>query len=165
VNRAPVPMVTYLACFIVCDFDYQEKYTQRHNTKFRNGNQGIWSQTQPKYFYTQTTRLFFLSQRSFRGLTRPCEKLKAVFRYNGTRPQDAETPLLLQLQFCYPTLQCNCSACNVPPGAGLQKQANFSTLIAGLAGTGDQIRATCVAGSSENHSAIHYDWVSTLCIA
>jgi hypothetical protein len=27
----------------------------------------------------------------------------------------------LQLQFFYPTIQCNCSACNVPPDAGLQK--------------------------------------------
>jgi len=30
-----VPMVTYLACFIVCDFEYEEKFTQIHNTKFR----------------------------------------------------------------------------------------------------------------------------------
>jgi hypothetical protein len=37
--------------------------------------------------------------------------------------------------FLYLFTQCNCSACNVPPGAGLQKRANFSTLIIGLAGT------------------------------
>ena len=30
-----VPMVTYLACFIVCDFEYEEKFTAKHNTKFR----------------------------------------------------------------------------------------------------------------------------------
>lgn len=30
-----VPMVTYLACFIVCDFEFQEKLTSRHQTKFR----------------------------------------------------------------------------------------------------------------------------------
>ena len=30
-----VPMVTYLACFIVCDFEFAEKYTKRHGTKFR----------------------------------------------------------------------------------------------------------------------------------
>jgi len=30
-----VPMVTYLACFIVCDFEYEEKLTTIHNTKFR----------------------------------------------------------------------------------------------------------------------------------
>ena len=30
-----VPMVTYLACFIVCDFEYEEKLTSIHNTKFR----------------------------------------------------------------------------------------------------------------------------------
>ena len=30
-----VPMVTYLACFIVCDFEYEEKLTPIHQTKFR----------------------------------------------------------------------------------------------------------------------------------
>ena len=30
-----VPMVTYLACFIVCDFEYEEKLTTIHQTKFR----------------------------------------------------------------------------------------------------------------------------------
>ena len=30
-----VPMVTYLACFVVCDFSYEEKLTRVHNTKFR----------------------------------------------------------------------------------------------------------------------------------
>ena len=29
------PMVTYLACFIVCDFKYEEKTTDIYNTKFR----------------------------------------------------------------------------------------------------------------------------------
>jgi hypothetical protein len=48
---------------------------------------------------------------------------------------------------------------NVPPDQGLQKRANFSTLIVGLAGTGDQNRATCVAGSGANRSAIHYDYI------
>ena len=28
-------MVTYLACFIVCDFEYEEKRTEIHNTLFR----------------------------------------------------------------------------------------------------------------------------------
>jgi hypothetical protein len=54
-------------------------------------------------------------------------------------------------------MQCNCSTCNVPPDAGLQKRATFSTLIVGLARTGDRTRATCGAGSGNNHSAIHYD--------
>jgi hypothetical protein len=44
----------------------------------------------------------------------------------------------------------------MPREAGLQKRANFPTLIIGLAGTGDQTRATCVAGSGANHSAIQY---------
>ena len=33
--KMSVPMVTYLACFIVCDFEFAEKYTKRHGTKFR----------------------------------------------------------------------------------------------------------------------------------
>jgi hypothetical protein len=58
---------------------------------------------------------------------------------------------------CYLTIECNCSVSNVPPDAKLQKKTNLSTLILGLAGTGDRNRATCVAGSCTNRSAIHYD--------
>jgi hypothetical protein len=36
---------------------------------------------------------------------------------------------------------------NVPPDAGLQKRATFSTLNVGLAGIGDRAQATCVASS------------------
>jgi hypothetical protein len=36
------------------------------------------------------------------------------------------------------------------PDAELQKRATFSTLIVGLAGTGNRTRATCVAGSGTN---------------
>jgi hypothetical protein len=45
---------------------------------------------------------------------------------------------------------------NVPPDAGLQKRATFSTLNVGLTGTGYQTLATCVASSGTNRSAIHY---------
>jgi hypothetical protein len=45
---------------------------------------------------------------------------------------------------------------NVPPDAGLQKRATFSTLNVGLAGTGNQTWATCVASSGASRSAIHY---------
>jgi hypothetical protein len=45
---------------------------------------------------------------------------------------------------------------NVPPDAGLQKRDTFSTLNIGLAGTGNQTRATCGAGSVARRSAIHY---------
>jgi hypothetical protein len=45
---------------------------------------------------------------------------------------------------------------NVPPDAGLQKRATFSTLNVGLARTGNQTRATCVACCGTNRSAIHY---------
>ena len=30
-----VPMVTYLACFIVCNFEYAEKVSEKHGTRFR----------------------------------------------------------------------------------------------------------------------------------
>jgi hypothetical protein len=45
---------------------------------------------------------------------------------------------------------------NVPPDAGLLKRAIFSTLNVGLAGTGNQTLATCVASSGTIRSAIHY---------
>jgi hypothetical protein len=45
---------------------------------------------------------------------------------------------------------------NVPPDAGLQKRATYSTLNVGLAGTRNQTRATCGASSVTNRSAIHY---------
>jgi hypothetical protein len=45
---------------------------------------------------------------------------------------------------------------NVPRDAGLQKRDTFSTLNVGLAGTGNQTRATCLASSGTNRSAIHY---------
>jgi hypothetical protein len=45
---------------------------------------------------------------------------------------------------------------NVPPGAGLQKRATFSTLNVGLAGTGNRARDTFVASSGTNRSAIHF---------
>jgi hypothetical protein len=46
---------------------------------------------------------------------------------------------------------------NVSPDAGLQKRANFSALIVGLAETGDQTRAICLARSGAYRSAIRYD--------
>jgi hypothetical protein len=48
----------------------------------------------------------------------------------------------------------------VPPDAGLEKRDTFSTIVIGLAGTGDRTRATCVAGSGNNSSAIYYDFSS-----
>jgi hypothetical protein len=49
---------------------------------------------------------------------------------------------------------------NVPPDSGLQKRATFSTLKVGLAGTWNQTRATCVAGSGTNRSAMHYAYLN-----
>jgi hypothetical protein len=46
---------------------------------------------------------------------------------------------------------------NVPPDAGFQKKANFSTLNVGLARTWYQTPDNCVTGSGSYRSAIHYD--------
>jgi hypothetical protein len=43
----------------------------------------------------------------------------------------------------------------VSPDAGSQKRATFSTHNLGLAWTGNQTRATCVASSGTSRSAIH----------
>jgi hypothetical protein len=48
---------------------------------------------------------------------------------------------------------------NVPPDTGLQKRATFSTLKVGLAGTGNRTRATYVASSGTNRSAILYAFI------
>jgi hypothetical protein len=45
---------------------------------------------------------------------------------------------------------------NVPPNAGFQKRATFSSLNVGLAWTGNWTRDTCVASSGTNCSDIHY---------
>jgi hypothetical protein len=128
--------------------------------------------------------VFFLNNLGLTNLWRLSRALFHVVR--RPRPQDAGTPLLLAvftseldprpgeglhwqinrpqslhrpwlLQSFNLTVQCNCNACNVPPDAGIQKRANFSTIIVGLSGTGDQTRASKVAGSGTNRSAIHYD--------
>jgi hypothetical protein len=51
---------------------------------------------------------------------------------------------------------------NVPPDAGLQKRATFSTLNVGLAGPRNRTRATCVASSGTNRSAILYAFYCSL---
>jgi hypothetical protein len=45
---------------------------------------------------------------------------------------------------------------NVPPDAGLQKRATFSTLNKGLVSTVNRTRATCMTSSGTDGSAIHY---------
>jgi hypothetical protein len=82
--------------------------------------------------------------------------LKLFFECGIPRPQDVRH---LRLGYCnYLTHIIILIAVleNVPPDAGLQKRATFSTLNVGLAGTGNQTRATCLASSGTNRSAIHY---------
>jgi hypothetical protein len=69
---------------------------------------------------------------------------------------------LLATAIFYPTIQCNCSACNVPSDAGLQKRSTFFTLNIGLDGTENQTQATCLAGSVARRSAIHYAYYRSL---
>jgi hypothetical protein len=51
---------------------------------------------------------------------------------------------------------------NVPLSRVTEK-SNFSTLNVGLAGTGNQSRATCMAGSVSRRSAIHYVFGNCFC--
>jgi hypothetical protein len=99
------------------------------------------------------THLFFGITQDVINLRRLYHAVFHVLR--GPRPQDAGTLLLLSVfyfrvihgtwpgsaptvqpplkspqttcycNFFYPTIQCNCSAYNVPPDAGLQKRATF----------------------------------------
>jgi hypothetical protein len=74
----------------------------------------------------------------------------------GPRPQDV---IHLCLRYCKKITHFIISIAvldNVPPDAGLQKRATFSTQNVGLAVTGNQTRATCVAGRCPRRSAIHY---------
>jgi hypothetical protein len=60
-------------------------------------------------------------------------------------------------KFLTSVFNLNCSAWERAPDVGLKKRATFTTLIIGSAGTGYRTRATCMAGSGANRSAIHYD--------
>jgi hypothetical protein len=46
------------------------------------------------------------------------------------------------------------------PGHRVTEKCHFSTLNVGLAGTGNQTQATCLAGSVSRRSAIHYNYNS-----
>jgi hypothetical protein len=81
-------------------------------------------------------------------------KLKLSFECGIPRPQDVGHLLLRYCNFFNPFYNLNCSAWERAPG--LQKRATFSTLNVGLAGTRNRTRATCVASSGTNRSAIHY---------
>jgi hypothetical protein len=75
-------------------------------------------------------------------------KLKLFFECGIPRPQDVGHLCLRYCKFLIPHFVISIAVlANVPPDAGLQKRAPFSTLIVGLAGTGYQTRATCVASS------------------
>jgi hypothetical protein len=110
-----------------------------------------------------------------------------LYTLRGPRPQDAGSPWLLSvltsesdsrpgkclhqqsnlplclnrpwlLQFFLSNYIVKLQCLQRAPDAGLQKRATFSTIIVVLAGTGNQTRATCKAGSGTNRSAIHYNF-------
>jgi hypothetical protein len=55
-----------------------------------------------------------------------------------------------------PFYNLNCSAWERASWRRGTEKSHFSTLNVGLAGTGNQTRATCMAGSISRRSAIHY---------
>jgi hypothetical protein len=69
--------------------------------------------------------------------------------------QSAETPSLLQMHIFNLSIISIALLDKRVPDAGLQKRATFSALNVGPVGTWDRARATCVAGSGSNHSAIY----------
>jgi hypothetical protein len=84
-------------------------------------------------------------------------KLKLFFECGIPKPQDVGHLSLRYCNFFNPFYNLNCAVLeNVPPDAGLQKRATFSTLNVGPAETGNRTRATCVASSGTNRLAIHY---------
>jgi hypothetical protein len=66
-----------------------------------------------------------------------------------TSPKDFTD--LVCCKVVFPTIQCNCSACNVSQTTGIQKKK--PRVVVGLAGP--RTRATCVARSIANRAAIH----------
>jgi hypothetical protein len=91
-------------------------------------------------------------------------KLKLFFECGIPRPQDVGH---LRLRYCNFLTHFIISIAvleNVPPDAGLQKRATFSTLNVGLAGTGNRTRATCMASSSAIHYAsLNNAYLYTIC--
>jgi hypothetical protein len=81
---------------------------------------------------------------------------KLYFECGIPRPQDVSNLRLRYCHFLNPFIISIAVLENVPPDAGLQKRATFSSLNVGLAGTGNRTWATCVASSGTNHPVIHY---------
>jgi hypothetical protein len=105
---------------------------------------------------SMTDRKFRVQSSLFRSLWTSIRPSLGTF--HGPRPASrCGNTFAFATAICYLAIKCNCSACSVPPDAGLQKRGNFSTLIVGLAETGEPAWATSVSGSGENCSAIHYD--------
>jgi hypothetical protein len=82
-------------------------------------------------------------------------KTYEAFWCAGPRPHDAGTPLLLLLLVLYPTIQCNCSTCDVPPDAGLQNRPFFLTNCrCGRRSNTGHLYGTCTAALTAQPSLI-----------
>jgi hypothetical protein len=91
-------------------------------------------------YFTQTWR-----NNSFRCLLWPLP-----------RPQDVGYLCLRYCRFFNLFYNLNCSAWERAPWRRVTEKSHFSTLNLGLTGTGNQTRATCMAGSIDRRSALHY---------
>jgi hypothetical protein len=72
----------------------------------------------------------------------------------GVQPQSLNRLLATAIFLSNYTVQLQCL--QRAPGRRVTEKSPFSTLNVGLAGTGNRIQATCLAGSVSRHSAIHY---------
>jgi hypothetical protein len=75
------------------------------------------------------------------------------------RPQDVGYLCLRYFKFFNPFHNLNCSARERAPWRRVTEKSHFSALNVGLAGTGNQTQATCLAGSITRRSATHYAFV------
>jgi hypothetical protein len=72
----------------------------------------------------------------------------------SSQPQSLNRLLATAKKLSNYTVQLQCL--QRAPGRRVTEKSYFSTLIIGLAGTGNQTQATCLAGSVSKRSAIHY---------
>jgi hypothetical protein len=84
-------------------------------------------------------------------------KLELFFQCGITRPQDVGRHLSLRYcKFCKPFCIFNCSAWERAPWRRVTEKSHLFHSKRRSGKTRNRTRATCVAGSGDNRSAIHY---------
>jgi hypothetical protein len=92
----------------------------------------------------------------------PGHRVSLITRVNTDSPTSSLHRLLATAIFLSNyTVQLQCL--QRAPGCRVTEKCHFSTLNVGLAGTGNQTQATCLAGSVSRRSAIHYAILSPSC--